>query len=64
MRTLISLNGWWGFFFRRNSRILAFTAILLVVFVTDLGGASDWSNGQLGIYQPAARQPIPSPKIL
>ena len=47
MRTLISLNGWWGFFFRRNSRILAFTAILLVVFVTDLGGASDWPNGQL-----------------
>jgi hypothetical protein len=47
MRTLISLNGWWGFFFRRNSRILAFNAILLVVFVTDLGGASDWPNGQL-----------------
>jgi hypothetical protein len=47
MRTLISLNGWWGFFFRRNSRILAFTAILLVVFVTDLVGASDWPRGQL-----------------
>jgi CBS domain-containing protein len=47
MRTLISLNGWWGFFFRRNSRILAFTAILLVVFVTDLGGTSDWPNGKL-----------------
>ena len=47
MRTLISLNGWWGFFFRQNIRILAFTAILMAVFVTDLGGASDWPNGQL-----------------
>ena len=47
MRTLISLNGWWGFFFRQNIRILAFTTILMAVFVTDLGGASDWPNGQL-----------------
>ena len=30
MRTLINLNGWWGFFFRRNSRILASIAIVLI----------------------------------
>jgi hypothetical protein len=46
MRTLISLNGWWGFFFRRNIQILAFIANLMAVFVIDLGGASEWPSGQ------------------
>jgi uncharacterized Fe-S center protein len=35
MRTLISLNGWWGFFFRQNMRILAFINILMTILVTD-----------------------------
>ena len=47
MRTLINHNGWWGFFFRRNSRILASIAFLLIAFVTDLGNESDWLDGQL-----------------
>jgi hypothetical protein len=46
MRTLISLNGWWGFFFRQNIQILAFIANLMAVFVIDLGGASEWPSGQ------------------
>jgi hypothetical protein len=31
MRTLISFNGWWGFFFKKNIRMLAFTTILVAV---------------------------------
>ena len=34
MRTLITLNGWWGFFFRRNIQIPAFITISMAVFVT------------------------------
>ena len=39
MRTLISLNGWWGFFFRQNMRILSFITILMAILVTDRGDA-------------------------
>ncbi|MDB4247858.1 hypothetical protein N9847_01065 [bacterium] len=47
MRTLISLNGWWGFFFRQNMQILAFITIFMAILVTDLGDAWDCSNDQL-----------------
>ena len=47
MRTLISLNGWWGFFFRQNIRILAFITILMAIRVIDRGDAYNYLNDQL-----------------
>ena len=47
MRTLTSLNGWWGFFFRQNMQILAFITILMAILVTDRGDAQGYSNDQL-----------------
>ena len=47
MRTLISLNGWWGFFFRQNMRILAFINILMTILVTGRSDAYDYINDQL-----------------
>ena len=47
MRTLISLNGWWGFFFMQNMQILTFIPIFMAILVTDRGDAPDYSNDQL-----------------
>jgi hypothetical protein len=47
MRTLTSFNGWWGFFFRQNMRILSFITILMAILVTDCGDAEGYLNDQL-----------------